>query len=100
MNFFRTTIAIPLFAISSTLYAETVVNLNTATVYEMMRDLTGVTKSVAQDIVEYREENGPFTTLEDVVEVEGIGWDFLNINRDYLSLGLDSSEQTVPSTES
>ena len=53
----------------------------------MVAGLTGVTEETAQAIIAYREKNGPFKTLESVVNVEGVEYDFLNINRDYLHLG-------------
>ena len=65
------------------------VNINKADRYEMERDLIGVTKETAQAIVEYRKNNGPFKSIEEVTKVEGVERDFLNINRDYLHLGND-----------
>ena len=65
------------------------VNINKADRFEMQRDLIGVTDETAQSIVEYREKNGKFESLEDVLKVEGIERDFLNLNRDYIHLGND-----------
>lgn len=66
------------------------VNVNTADVHELTVDLIGMDENTAQAIVDYREKNGPFHTLEDLLNVENIGRDFLNINRDYLYLGEDA----------
>jgi competence protein ComEA len=49
-----------------------VVNLNTATADELT-SLSGVGPVLAQRIVAYREEHGPFATPEDVLAVSGIG---------------------------
>lgn len=49
-----------------------VVNLNTATETELMT-LSGVGPSKAAAILAYREENGPFKTVEDLKNVSGIG---------------------------
>ncbi|MER2000699.1 MAG: helix-hairpin-helix domain-containing protein [Lysinibacillus sp.] len=48
------------------------VNLNTATESELMT-LSGVGPSKAAAIIAYREENGPFQTIEDLKKVSGIG---------------------------
>ena len=47
------------------------VNLNTAAPEEL-QTLTGVGPVLAERIVEYREENGPFERIEDVTKVQGI----------------------------
>ena len=48
------------------------VNINTATQEELMT-LTGIGASKAKDIISYRETNGPFTKIEDLKNVPGIG---------------------------
>jgi competence protein ComEA len=48
------------------------VNINTATL-DQLETLPGIGEVLAQRIVDYREENGPFRTVEDLLEVSGIG---------------------------
>ena len=48
------------------------VNLNTATLEEL-DTLPGIGESFARRIMEYREANGPFETIEQIMEVSGIG---------------------------
>lgn len=48
------------------------VNLNTAT-SEELQTLPGVGEATADAILEDREANGPFTSVEDVMRVSGIG---------------------------
>ncbi|MEM7347227.1 MAG: helix-hairpin-helix domain-containing protein [Chloroflexota bacterium] len=48
------------------------INLNSATKAEL-ESLPGVGPSTAQKILDYREENGPFSLIEDVMDVSGIG---------------------------
>ena len=48
------------------------VNINTATKNELDQ-LPGIGPSIAQRIIEYREENGNFQKIEDVQNVKGIG---------------------------
>lgn len=47
------------------------VNLNTADETELCT-LTGIGASKARAIIAYREENGPFASIEDLMKVEGI----------------------------
>lgn len=51
--------------------AETV-NINTASTEELQA-IPGVGPSKAEAITAYREENGPFQTVEDITNVSGIG---------------------------
>lgn len=48
------------------------VDLNRAGIEELVR-LPGVGKIVAERIVKYREENGAFEALEELMNVRGIG---------------------------
>jgi competence protein ComEA len=53
-------------------YAMDKVNLNTATSSELQA-LNGVGEAAAAAIIQYREENGLFTSVEDLVNVKRIG---------------------------
>lgn len=48
------------------------ININTADVV-LLQQLTGVGPVTAQKIVDYREQNGSFTAIEDLKKVSGIG---------------------------
>lgn len=49
-----------------------VVNINTAD-SEQLQTLTGIGEGKANQIIIYREENGPFQKIEDIMNVSGIG---------------------------
>ncbi|MCC5797787.1 MAG: helix-hairpin-helix domain-containing protein [Methylophaga sp.] len=53
-------------------FAADKINLNTATA-EQLEMLDGVGPSTAANIIEYREANGGFQSIDEVVNVRGIG---------------------------
>lgn len=52
--------------------ASDLVNINTANAAEL-QTLSGVGPSMAQSIIDERTHNGPFTSIEDLMRVSGIG---------------------------
>jgi competence protein ComEA len=62
------------------------VNLNTADAATLARELHGIGEAKAKAIVEYREANGPFASVDELVEVKGIGAATLEKNREKLSI--------------
>jgi len=48
------------------------INVNTATADEL-ETLPGIGEVLAATIITYREDNGPFTTVDQLIEVSGIG---------------------------
>lgn len=60
------------------------IDLNLATAIDLER-LPGVGPVLAQRIVSYREERGPFSTVEDLLDVPGIGESKLATMRDAIS---------------
>ena len=73
------------------------INVNTANMFQLIK-IKGVGMSLAENIVTYREKNGPYTSLDDLVKVKGIGPGILSAIRPYLSL--DSSPEAPSSPAS
>ena len=61
------------------------VSLNSATIDELMQ-LPGIGEVKAKAIIAYREENGGFKSIEELLEVNGIGESTFNKIKDQLSL--------------
>jgi competence protein ComEA len=71
----------------------TTVNINTAGVAEL-ESLPGVGTKTAQRIVDYRQKNGAFKKIEELMNVQGIGEkSFLKI-KDRLTVGAPRAEKT------
>lgn len=51
---------------------EDLININTATLQEL-DTLPGIGLTTAQKIIDYRTASGPFATIEDIMNVSGIG---------------------------
>ena len=52
--------------------SDELININTASVEEL-DELPGIGPTIAQRIIDYRDENGPFQTIEDILNVSGVG---------------------------
>ena len=62
-----------------------VVNLNTASLDELCT-LSGIGPAKAKAIIEFRDANGPFASIEDITKVKGIGPATLEKNRSRLKI--------------
>ena len=47
------------------------ININSADETELVK-LSGIGEALSQRIIQYREENGPFETIEEIMKVSGI----------------------------
>ncbi|HEC4322132.1 TPA: helix-hairpin-helix domain-containing protein [Escherichia coli] len=62
------------------------VSINNASAEELARAMNGVGLKKAQAIVSYREEYGPFKTVEDLKQVPGMGNSLVERNMAVLTL--------------
>lgn len=74
------------------------ININSADVDTIMENLTNVGPVKATAIVEYREQNGPFKRVEDLLAVKGIGEKTLEANRDNIIID-EMMTDVTPVTE-
>jgi len=65
--------------LSAFVYASPV-NINTADAPTLSKNIKGVGIKKAQAIVDYREKNGKFNKIEDLMKVKGIGVKLLEKN--------------------
>ena len=63
-----------------------VVDINTADAYDLRR-LPGIGEKRALDIIAWREEHGPFQSVDELTGVPGIGAVILENLRDYVTTG-------------
>jgi competence protein ComEA len=62
------------------------VNINTADAATMAKELNGVGLKRAQAIVEYRQKNGPFKSVDELALVKGIGAAAVAKNRELIRI--------------
>lgn len=62
------------------------VNVNTASAEEIAENLKGIGMSKAKLIVDYREANGAFLHVDELVKVKGIGIKTIDHNREMILL--------------
>ncbi len=62
------------------------ININTASLAEL-DTLPGIGPTTAQKIIDYRDENGPFRTPEDIINVSGIGPGTYERIKDLITVG-------------
>ena len=77
----------------------TPVNINTADAQTIADSLNGIGEKKAQAIIEYREKNGEFKTIESLTEVAGIGEKTVEKNKADILLTDKAKKDEVKKTE-
>lgn len=85
MKFIKSTLLAVLFSIATLAHAGTI-NINTADAKQLAKELVGVGKTRAEAIVQYREKNGQFKSIDELVKVDGIGHRTVEKNRENILL--------------
>lgn len=67
------------------------ININTATESELML-LDGIGETIARRIIERRETAGEFTSIDQLLEIEGVGEKKYNEIKDYITIGNQQNE--------
>ena len=67
-------------------FAASPVNINTADKETLSAAISGVGEKKAEAIIQYRKENGPFKSVDELTEVKGIGEGILEKNRENLRI--------------
>lgn len=65
---------------------QTKVNINTADMDTLARELNGIGNAKARAIVDYREAHGAFASVDELLEVKGIGVAILEKNLNKLAV--------------
>jgi len=92
MKQFLTLLVATLLSVAS--WAAEPVNVNTASAEQISENLKGIGLSKAQSIVAYREANGAFLHVDELVNVKGIGLRTVDQNRELILLNdLDAPGQ-------
>lgn len=74
------------------------VNLNTASQVEL-EALQGIGPAKAKAIIEYREKNGPFVSVDDLKKVDGIGSGTIKQLRDVVTAEVEKNAETPAKQE-
>ncbi len=87
MDILKKLLFITLLTFSFSLYAGEPVNINTADKETLMSGIKGVGEKRAEAIIAWREQNGPFKSVDDLASVTGVGASIIEENRANLTTG-------------
>ncbi len=75
------------YALNGACAEPTVLNINTADAEALATAMVGIGPAKAEAIVDYRTENGPFSSVDDLALIKGIGSATIEKNRERLTVG-------------
>lgn len=88
MKMIRILFTILALTLSANVFAEPV-DINTADVQALTKNIKGIGKSKAMAIIAYRDKHGKFQNVNDLVKVKGIGRKLIEKNKDVLVVKLE-----------
>lgn len=68
------------------------VNINTASLEEL-QTLPRIGPAIAQRIIDYRKEHGPFKRIEDIMKIQGIGERVFEQIKDRITVGPETRDK-------
>ena len=86
MQLLRRLAVVILLCLPALLLAGDAVDINTAD-KETLMTLSGIGESYAERIINYREQNGGFNSVQELTHIRGIGQTLVEKNRDLLTVG-------------
>lgn len=87
MTTLRNLVGAAALALSTLVFAADVVDINTADAQTLAAALDNVGMAKAEAIIAYRQQHGPFTSVDQLTDVTGIGAKTVERNRDRLTVG-------------
>jgi competence protein ComEA len=84
MDILRKFLFVVLVSVPFVLAAAQTININTAD-KETLMAVKGVGEKRAEAIIAFRQQNGPFKSVDDLLLVKGVGQSIVDDNRDTLS---------------
>lgn len=86
MKFINSIILTLLIALPIIGFSADKININTADKETLMSVIKGVGEKKAEAIIMYREENGEFKSIDELVNVKGIGQGIIDKHKEQLSI--------------
>ena len=87
MEFIKKFFLICMIVLPCYLLAADKVNINTADKQTLMTEIKGVGEKRAEAIIAWREQFGPFKSIDELAEVSGVGQSIVDKNRDVMTVG-------------
>lgn len=95
VNHIQTVLLCLLLALACQVATAAPVDLNTADAATLARELKGIGEVRARAIVEYRRNNGPFRSVDELALVKGIGPRVIEQNRAHLRVSRAATSPTA-----
>ena len=86
MDLLRKFLLVVALSVPTLLLAAQTVDINTAD-KETLMSVKGIGEKRAEAIIAYREQHGPFQTVDQLSEVQGVGQAIVDTNREQLKAG-------------